>query len=138
MTPPIQQGTYLPAVRHADIIFTSGMTPRRDGRLMFSGKIKCDDPPDQHRPALELAAENALAALQQCLTKDESIGAVLQLTVYLNAEDGFVDHPKVADLASEYLIKRLGTDSIGSRAAIGVATLPSNATVEITLVAKIV
>lgn len=26
---PIPQGKYLPAVRHADLIFTSGMTPRK-------------------------------------------------------------------------------------------------------------
>jgi enamine deaminase RidA (YjgF/YER057c/UK114 family) len=137
MTSPIPQGTYLSAVRHNDLVYTSGMTPRHDGRLLYSGKIKCDDLPDQHRSALELAASNALAAIQQCLTDDECIRTVLQLTVYLNAENGFVSHPKVADLASEYLLTRLGPNSIGSRAAIGAATLPSDSTVEISLIASI-
>ena len=41
---PIPQGKYLPAVRHADVIYTSGMTPRKAGILMYSGK---SEPPIQ-------------------------------------------------------------------------------------------
>jgi len=40
--------------------------------------------------------------------------------------------------ASDLLIENLGNSCIGTRAAIGVASLPSNATVEITLIAKTV
>jgi enamine deaminase RidA (YjgF/YER057c/UK114 family) len=46
-------------------------------------------------------------------------------------------HPKLADFASAYLRSELGADGIGTRAAIGVATLPSNAPVEIQIVAAI-
>ena len=37
---PIPQGKYLPAVRHANIIYTSGMNPRKTGKLMYSGVIQ--------------------------------------------------------------------------------------------------
>ena len=40
---PIPQGKYLPAVRHADLIYTSGMTPRKTGNLLYSGKIRVVD-----------------------------------------------------------------------------------------------
>lgn len=36
---PIPQGKYKPAVRHGDLIFTAGMTPRKNGVLLMSGKI---------------------------------------------------------------------------------------------------
>ena len=134
MEQPIPQGKYLPAVRHADLIYTSGMTPRKAGRLVHFGKIKVSDPIESHRDAVRLAILNALVAAQACLREGEKISKILQLTIFLNAEPEFTSHPKVADYASEVLIEHLGPESIGSRAAVGVASLPSDAPVEVTLI----
>lgn len=134
---PIPQGKYLPAVRHADLIYTSGMTPRRAGKLLYSGKIRVADSIDFHRDAVRLATLNALTAAKACLSEGERISLILQLNVFLNTEEEFLAHAKIADFASEVLIESLGTNCIGSRAAIGVASLPSNAPVEITLIAEV-
>lgn len=134
---PIPQGNYLPAVRNADLIYTSGMTPRKSGELMFCGKIETGVPIENYRDAVCLATSNALIAAQACLKKEERIAVILQLTVYLNTETDFTLHAKVADYASTHLVESLGNACVGSRAAIGVASLPSNAPVEITLVAKV-
>jgi len=138
MEQPIPQGKYLPAVRHADLIYTSGMTPRKAGKLLFSGKIRSKDPIELHKEAVRLASLNALAAAQSCLEKGEKISLILQLSVFLNTEEEFMAHAQIANYASEVLIENLGDQCIGSRAAIGVASLPSNATVEITLIAKVI
>ncbi len=130
---PIPQGRYLPAIRHADIVYTSGMTPRKNGVLQHSGKIRKSDDIALHKDAVRLATFNALTAARACLQEGETIVAALQLTVFLNAEQGFDAHSKMADFASEMLIEQLGTVGIGSRAAIGVATLPTDARVEVTL-----
>jgi enamine deaminase RidA (YjgF/YER057c/UK114 family) len=135
---PIPQGKYLPAVRHADLIYTSGMTPRKAGILIYSGKIRASDPLESHRDAVCLATLNALVAARACLKEGEKISVILQLNIFLNAEPEFTAHPKIADYASETLIEHLGPGSIGSRAAIGVASLPSNAPVEVTLIGKVV
>lgn len=135
---PIPQGKYLPAVRHADLIYTSGMTPRKAGILIYSGKIRVSDPLESHRDAVCLATLNALVAARACLKEGEKISVILQLNIFLNAEPEFTAHPKIADYASETLIEHLGPGSIGSRAAIGVASLPSNAPVEVTLIGKVV
>jgi enamine deaminase RidA (YjgF/YER057c/UK114 family) len=134
---PIPQGKYLPAVRHADLIFTSGMTPRKAGNLMYSGKISVADSIESHRDAVRLATLNALTAAQACLHEGERIAFILQLNVFLNAEEEFSAHAKVADFASELLIETLGSNCIGSRAAIGVSSLPSNSPVEITIICKV-
>ncbi|MCQ1061196.1 RidA family protein [Photobacterium sp. ZSDE20] len=134
---PIPQGKYLPALRHADVVYTSGMTPRKAGELMYSGKIKSGAPIESHREAVRLSTLNALAAATSCLKEGEHLSAVLQLNVFLNTEPDFILHPAVADYASELLIEKLGPGSIGSRAAIGVASLPSDATAEISLIAKV-
>lgn len=138
MEQPIPQGKYLPSVRHADLIYTSGMTPRKAGLLIYSGKIRVSDPIEFHRDAVHLATLNALASAQDLLEEGEKISVVLQLSVFLNAEPEFTAHPKIADYASEVLIEILGPGSIGSRAAVGVASLPSDAPVEIALIGKVV
>lgn len=134
---PIPQGNYLPAIRHADLIYTSGMTPRKAGKLIFVGKVTADEPLGTYQDAVQLATRNALTAAQNQLADGESIAAVLQLSVFINAQQGFTQHAKLADFASDTLVEELGTIAIGSRAAIGVATLPSDAPVEITLVAAV-
>lgn len=135
---PIPQGNYLPSVRHDNLIYTSGMTPRKDGKLIYSGKIQATNPIESYRDAVRLATKNALVSAQACVQKNEKISLILQLTVYLNTELGFLEHSKIADYASALLIEELGVTSIGSRVAIGVATLPSDALVEIALVAAVV
>lgn len=134
---PIPQGNYLPAVRHADLIHTSGMTPRKKGILMYSGKIRVSDPIEFHRDAVRLATLNALVAAQTCLREGEKISIILHLNIFLNAEPEFTAHSKIADYASEALIECLGVGSIGSRAAIGVTSLPSDAPVEVTFIAAV-
>ena len=103
-----------------------------------SGKIRASDPVESHRDTVHLAALNALVAAQACLKEGEKISVILQLNIFLNAEPEFTAHPKIADYASEVLIEHLGPGSIGSRATVGVATLPSDAPVELTLIGKVV
>jgi enamine deaminase RidA (YjgF/YER057c/UK114 family) len=135
---PVPQGKYLPAVRHGQQIFTSGMTPRRGGVLEHAGQIMATDALESHHDAVRLATLNALTAAQGCVGDGERIAVILQLTVFLNAAPDFTAHSKLADVASETLMAHLGAGCIGSRAAIGVSSLPANAPVEITLVAQVV
>lgn len=134
---PVPQGRYVPAVRHADLIYTSGMTPRLDGKLQFTGKVHAHDPLEKHQAAVALAANNALIAIENLLHVSERIGMILQLTVFVNADQDFTQHAALANFASDEIAERFGETCIGSRAAIGVATLPGDATVEITMVAAI-
>ena len=137
-TQPVPQGAYRPAARHGDLIFSSGMTPRRGGVLVHKGRMRAADPVEAHQDVVVLATLNALTAAQGCLAEGERIAVVVQLTVFLNSEPEFSAHSKVADFASATLIAQLGPDCIGSRAAIGVASLPAEAPVEITIVASVV
>jgi enamine deaminase RidA (YjgF/YER057c/UK114 family) len=134
---PIPQGRYIPAVRHADIIYTSGMTPREAGELKFVGQINANDDLQTHRAAVELATNNALISAEHQLQPGERLTLILQLNVFINAESGFTAHAALANFASNLIAERLGESILGSRAAIGVATLPGNAPVEITLVAAV-
>ena len=128
---PIPQGDYVPARRHGALIFTSGMTPRHDGVLLHHGPVRSDTPADAYGDAVRLAAARGM------LAPGESLAAILSLTVYVAAEPGFAAHSRIADLASAHLRAELGEAGIGCRAAVGVASLPGNAPVEIQLVAAV-
>lgn len=133
-TSPIPQGMYLPAKRHGSLIFTSGMTPRREGVLTASGRVQSSQPLDAYRDAVILAAANALVAARNLLATSETLAGVLSMNVFVVAEPGFDAHSRLADFASGYLRDELGNEGIGARAAIGVASLPANAFVEIQMV----
>lgn len=131
---PIPQGQYVSATRAGELIFTAGMTPRKDGVLLFSGKVQAEEPLDNYRGAVRQATLNALIAARNMLSAQEDLKQVLSLTVYINATEGFTEHARLADYASELLVQELGQAGVGSRAAIGVATLPGNAPVEVQMV----
>lgn len=134
---PVPQGDYLPARRHRDLIFTSGMTPREAGVLTHRGPISATAPVEGHAEAVRLACRNALTAARATLAEGEAIAAILSLTVYIAAEPGFTAHSRLADIASAFLRAELGEAGIGSRAAVGVASLPGDAAIEIALVAAV-
>ena len=132
---PIPQGKYVPANRFENLIFTAGMTPRDNGVLIKTGKIGLHDDLEDYRAAVRQAAKNALTAARNVLAEGEKIVRILSITVYVNGEEGYTKQSKVADMASEYFCEELGAAGVGSRAAIGVASLPGCAPVEISIIA---
>ena len=134
---PIPQGMYVPANRFENLIFTAGMTPRDNGVLIKTGKIAIADPIEDYREAVRQAAKNALTAARNKLEEGEHIARILLITVYVNAEEGYSTQAKIADHASEYFCEELGEAGIGSRAAVGVASLPGNAPVEISIICAV-
>ena len=132
---PIPQGKYVPATRFGQLIYTAGMTPRKNGVLMLEGTLGQAANLEDYREAVVQAAKNALTAARNKLNEGEALAQILSITVYVNAEADFTGQSKLADMASEYFCEELGEAGVGSRAAVGVASLPGNAPVEISIVA---
>lgn len=135
---PLPQGRYLPAVVHAGIAYSAGMTPRTDGELVRRGTVGADVTPEQARELAGLAAANALSAVAAAAGGIDNVARCLRLTVYVAAAPGFTAHSAVADGASDALRERLGERAGAVRSAIGVAGLPSGAPVEVELTAALV
>lgn len=138
--PPRPQGGYVPAVRHGcgagrlnGLVVTAGMTPRVDGVLQCRGQVGRDLTTVEARSAARIAADNALAAALAALEQGQRLDRVLRLTVYVNAAAGFEEHTAVADGASSRLRELLGDRGDAARAAVGVASLPGGACVEVEL-----
>ncbi|WP_413031520.1 RidA family protein [Mycolicibacterium litorale] len=136
MAAPIPQGDYRPAVLHDGVVYTAGMTPRRDGELVLRGVVGSAVSAQEAYAAAGIAAENALAAVRSVSTGATYIRC-LRMTVYIACAGSFHDLSAVADGASAVLAAALGRDGLPARAAIGVQSLPSGAPVEVDLIAAV-
>ena len=134
---PVPQGNYVPARRSGKLIVTAGMTPRIDGRLVYFGPIRNDAAVEGYREAVVLACSNALTAAQNLLQTGEELDAILAMTVFIAAEPEFTDHSRLANFASAFLLQELGQAGVCTRAAVGVASLPGGAPVEIQIMAAV-
>lgn len=132
-SPPVPRGDYRPAVTHAGLLFCAGMTPRIDGVLHHRGRVGADLTVEEAREAAAIAVGNALSAALAALASGQCLDRVLRLTVYVSAAPGFTEHTAVADGASARLRELLGERGAAVRSAVGVASLPGGACVELEL-----
>ncbi|MGK2853131.1 MAG: RidA family protein [Microbacteriaceae bacterium] len=132
---PPPQGDYVPAVLHAGLIFSAGMTPRHNGVLTVTGTVGRQVDLPTARAAAMVAASNALAAVRSVLPPDALGVRCLQMTVYVACTADFTAASAVADGASAAITAELGAGALPARSAIGVCALPDGAPVEVQLVA---
>ena len=138
--PPVPQpvAAYV-AVRMAGATaYVAGQVPMVDGVVMSPGLLGRDVSVDEGRTGAERAALQALSALRGGLGSFERLLGILQVTVYVAATPDFAEHPQVANGASELFVNVLGETGRHARAAIGMASLPLGASVEVVVTAEIV
>jgi enamine deaminase RidA (YjgF/YER057c/UK114 family) len=112
-------------------LFISGQLPFKAGKIAVTGSLGATVSLDQGQEAARLCALNILAQAKAALGDLDRIVQCLRLTGYVNAAPGFADHPKVVNGASELIVKVLGQKGRHTRAAVGCASLPLNAAVEV-------
>lgn len=91
------------------------------------------------RAEAEIAALKVLAVLDAAVGGDLSrVRQVLRLGIFVAAAPGFTEHSAVADGASNLVVAALGEIGRHARAAIGVASLPAGAAVEVEALVELV
>ena len=77
---------------------------------------------------------NAIAAVQMLPGGVEQIAGVVRVGAFVHSDATFYDQPGVANAASELLKEIFGDAGQHARAAVGVNTLPRDASVEIEVI----
>jgi enamine deaminase RidA (YjgF/YER057c/UK114 family) len=134
---PKPVANYLPAVRAGELLFTSGMLPMMEGRLVYEGKLGKDLTVEQGQEASKLAALNALSVVKQELNGLDSIVRIIRLTGHVASAPGFVQQPAVLNGASDLLVAIFGENGRHSRVALGAAELPLNSPIELELIVQV-
>lgn len=130
---------YVPAVRHGDLVYTSGQLPFVDGALPAAGKV--GDVPglvsaDDAKTAARQCALNALAAVDALVGLD-AVTRIVKVTGFVASAPGFGGQPQVINGASEVLGEIFGDDGVHARSAVGVAELPLDSPVEVELIVAV-
>jgi enamine deaminase RidA (YjgF/YER057c/UK114 family) len=136
--PPEPVASYLPVTQSEALAFVAGQVAMIDGQLLHPGKLGQQVSIEMGQQAAARAALQALSALRQHLGGSlDRLVRILQLTVFVAADAEFIEHPRVANGASDALVAVLGPEGRHSRAAVGVASLPLGASIEVTMTAEV-
>jgi enamine deaminase RidA (YjgF/YER057c/UK114 family) len=134
---PTPFGAYVEAVTIGKLVYLSGMLPVVGHAPQIIGRVGGKLTAEDGRKAAEVACLSALSALRAHLGSLDKVAAVAKLGVYIATEGDFRDHPKVADGASEMLLKVFGEEKLSGRVVLGVASLPLGLPLELELILQV-
>jgi enamine deaminase RidA (YjgF/YER057c/UK114 family) len=130
-------GPYVPAVQTGNLLYLSGMLPTVGHEAEVRGRLGDQLDVDAGRAAARTAALNALAVAKEHLASLDCVTRVVRLALYIATVDGFTEHPKVADAASELFRDVFGAEKISTRLVFEIATLPLGVPVELEVILEV-
>ena len=128
---------YIPAKQVGNLVMTSGQVPLVKGVINYAGKVGSDLTEEEGQKAAQICALNCLAAIKGVIGNLDKIVEVVKLTVFVASAETFSSQPKVANGASELIGKIFGESGKHVRSAVGVTSLPLNASVEIEMTVRV-
>lgn len=129
---PPPRGAFKPFSRAGNLVYLAGQICEWNGEVRFSGPIGEGHDLKVGQAAAQLCALNLLASLSLALDGDlDRVVACHRLGGFVYAEPGYPDVPKVINGASDLMFALFGEAGRHARTAVGVATLPAGASVEV-------
>jgi enamine deaminase RidA (YjgF/YER057c/UK114 family) len=127
-------GAYVPAKRVGNLIYVSGQLPMRVGAMLALGQVPSRCSIESAKAAAKQCVINALAAVNTLPGGIEELTGVVRVGAFVSSDANFTQQPQVANGASEFLLELFGDAGKHVRAAVGVNTLPLDASVEVEFV----
>jgi enamine deaminase RidA (YjgF/YER057c/UK114 family) len=123
---------YVPTVISGKMLYVSGQLPLETGRLTSIGLVGKDVSIEDGQVAARASALNVLAQANAAAGGLENIRRLVKISVFVASTPDFTQQHIVANGGSELFFAILG-DEVGAhaRSAVGMASLPLNAPVEI-------
>ena len=128
---PAPVANYIPFHLAGNLLFISGQISRDADGNVVRGKLGAGIDAARGREAAKICALNILAQAKAALGSLDRIERVVKLTGFVNATPDFTEHPQVINGGSDCLVEVLGDKGRHTRSAVGVASLPLDASVEI-------
>ncbi|MGA8303570.1 MAG: RidA family protein [Thermoplasmata archaeon] len=130
-SPPKPAGAYSPVVESNGFAWVSGQIATEGGKVVHPGLVDRDVSPEVARGLARAATLQALSALVATLGSLDRVDRFIRVAVYVATSPGFDRPHEVANGSTELLIDIFGERGRPARIAIGVASLPLNAAVEV-------
>lgn len=125
--------TYVPTVTVGNVLYVAGHTPRMpDGSARYRGKVGDDFTLEQGREAAEYVGTRILATLRANIGSLNRVVRLVRTFGMVNASPDFTEHPQVINGFSDLMVQVFGEEAgKGTRAAVGMGSLPGGMAVEI-------
>ncbi len=127
-------GAYQPCKQAGNLLYTSALLPVRGGEIMARGAVDAEVSIEDAGLCAQQIVMNALSAARAQLADINKIKGCIKVAGYIACSEGFFEHPKVMNYASNLLIDLLGDSGRHVRSVIGVCNLPLNSPVAIEFV----
>ncbi|MCH2154796.1 MAG: RidA family protein [Opitutales bacterium] len=134
---PAPGGNYISATRVGNLVYTAGAICVVDGKFTHLGQVGAERTIEEGYEGAKVCALNLLAAIKGEIGSLEKIARFISVSGYVNGISGFSESPAVINGASDLLVEVFGDAGRHVRAAVTVAGLPKNSTVEIQCVVEV-
>lgn len=129
--------SYLPGVKSANYVYTSGQLPLKEGEVIYQGKLGKDLDVEEGKAAAGLCLLNCLAVLRSLVSDWEDVKKIVKVSAFINSADDFYQQAQVVNGASDLLESIFGERGKHARSAVGVNSLPLNAACEIEMIVEL-
>ena len=131
-TPASPVANYIPFVRVGSLLFVSGqICLDAAGKVVAKGKLGNGVSLEDGQKAARACAINVLAQVKAALGDLDKVVRVVRLGGFINSAPDFLDGPKVLNGTSDLMVTAFGDKGRHARTTVGVASLPSDAAVEV-------
>jgi enamine deaminase RidA (YjgF/YER057c/UK114 family) len=134
---PMPVANYVPFLLSGNQLFISGQVSKSGDGKVVTGCLGGGLDIATGQNAAKLCALNILAQAKAALGDLERIEQVLRLTGFVASASDFFDQPLVINGASDLIGAVLGDRGKHTRSAVGVASLPLGAAVEIDAILRV-
>ena len=130
--PPKPVASYVPYTISGKLVTISGQIPVGADGPRYIGQLGAGLSVEDGNAAAQLCALNLIAQLKTACDGDlDRARRCLRLGVFVNATPDFIQHPEVADGASDFIVQLMGDAGKHARAAVGAPSLPRGVAVEV-------
>jgi enamine deaminase RidA (YjgF/YER057c/UK114 family) len=129
---PAPAANYVPYTISGKLLFVAGQLPIVASQVAVAGRLGENVRLEQGQEAARICALNLLAQAKAACGGDLSrLARCLKLGGFVSCGPTFTEHPAVINGASDLMVEALGEAGRHARFAVGCASLPRDAAVEV-------
>ena len=131
--PPLNKpiGNYVPFRIGGNILYLSGVGPRKADGAMTTGKVGAGVSIEKGYEAARDCGLQLLRNMEVALGSLDRVDTILKVLGMVNAAPDFSDHPKVINGCTDLFVEVFGDNGRPARSAVGMGSLPGDISVEI-------
>ena len=127
----------IPANCAGGLIFSSGNTATKDGKLFCQGIVGENITLEQAKEAAQICTLNCLSSMRHTLKGDlERIKKIIKVNGYVACTPDFRQQADVINMVSFMILDAFGQKGQLARSALGVSSLPGGSPVEVEIIAE--